>query len=345
MQYFRLIRSNIDVKPLLAEIEAHESDWLVNTARQDKIPVQRDTNAIFISSAVRRPDLNINENQESEFTQLSTHFPGAVRFMTDIAAELGGTLSRAVIIRLKPRSHVGQHVDGGSYYRIRDRYHLVLQSPAGSLLRSGGEQVCMQEGELWWFDNKQHHSAFNASDVWRIHYIFDVLPEAHRHLAANPLPPAGSGADTPGWSGDAAQSRREAELAVQYRRLTNALGQVTWLLSQSPRHRTMAVGDFERLILPPLQLGQCRMFHASGKLAGIALWALVSERLDTRLRSGQMRLEPADWRSGDRAWLVDMIAPFGGAEQMLQDLKANVFAGRPLALRRASGGVSTIERL
>ncbi|MEO0968094.1 MAG: aspartyl/asparaginyl beta-hydroxylase domain-containing protein [Cyanobacteria bacterium J06639_18] len=35
----------------------------------------------------------------------------------------------------------------------------------------------MQEGELWWFDNKQPHESFNASEQWRIHLIFDVLPE------------------------------------------------------------------------------------------------------------------------------------------------------------------------
>jgi len=35
----------------------------------------------------------------------------------------------------------------------------------------------MREGELWWFDNKQYHEACNESDEWRIHYIFDLLPQ------------------------------------------------------------------------------------------------------------------------------------------------------------------------
>jgi orotate phosphoribosyltransferase len=46
----------------------------------------------------------------------------------------------------------------------------------------------MWPGELWWFDNKQHHWAKNDSSEWRIHYIFDLLSENLRNLAMNPLP-------------------------------------------------------------------------------------------------------------------------------------------------------------
>jgi len=57
---------------------------------------------------------------------------------------------------------------------------LVLQSEAGSLLASGDERIRMKEGELWWFNNKEPHEAFNHSAQPRIHMIFDVLPLAVR---------------------------------------------------------------------------------------------------------------------------------------------------------------------
>jgi len=189
MRFFHLIRSNVDVLPLLAEVQAQEGIWARNTSRQDKVQVQRDTNTIFLRSPVRRPDLPINENQESCLTHTSTLFPRAVALMTSLADETGSQLSRATIVRLKPQSQVSRHTDAGSYYLIRNRYHLVLYSSAGSVLMSGGEQVRMQAGELWWFDNKQYHEAFNESEEWRIHYIFDLLPKAHQHLALNPLLP------------------------------------------------------------------------------------------------------------------------------------------------------------
>jgi hypothetical protein len=188
MKFFRPIHCGIDVAPLLTEIEANEGTWLLNTGRQDKIAVQRDTHTIFLRNAVRRPDLHLNENQESQPTKISASFPRALSFMTAFSNAMNAQLARAAIVRLKPRSQVGLHIDVGSYYLIRDRYHLVLKSRSGSILVSGNERVRMREGELWWFDNKQHHGALNESDEWRIHYIFDLLPEAYKKLAVNPLP-------------------------------------------------------------------------------------------------------------------------------------------------------------
>ena len=71
MKYFKLIRSGIDVAPLLEEIRLREQAWLIDTGRQDKIRVQRDTNTILLRAAVPRPDLHINENQESRLTSVA----------------------------------------------------------------------------------------------------------------------------------------------------------------------------------------------------------------------------------------------------------------------------------
>jgi hypothetical protein len=187
MRFFRRIRSQVDTDTLLAEIRENEHAWTLNCSRQEKLQVQRDTNTIFIRSLIRRPDLNSNENQESKFTTISNSFPQAVAFMKGFADEMNAHLSRATIVRLKPKSQVLRHIDAGSYYFIRDRYHLVLYSTVGSILISGDEQVRMLAGELWWFNNKQFHEAHNESDEWRIHYIFDLLPKAYEHLAVNPL--------------------------------------------------------------------------------------------------------------------------------------------------------------
>jgi len=211
LNYFKLIRSGVDVAPLLAEIDSNEQAWLIDTSRQEKIRVQRDTNTIFLSSAVPRPDLPVNENQECRLTPVAQSFPKALAFMTEFAQEMHCHLSRATIVRLKPQTQVFRHIDQGSYYFLRDRFHLVLRSATGSVLMSGGETVRMKEGELWWFDNKQYHEAYNESDQWRIHYIFDLLPEEYRDVAVNaillpataavkspkPAPPSASPASSP----------------------------------------------------------------------------------------------------------------------------------------------------
>jgi hypothetical protein len=190
MKFFKLIKADVDVSPFLEEVDANSSAWLLNTSRQSKIRVQRETNTIFLRAARNRPDLHGNENQESRPTEIAGRFPRALAFMENVGRALDSELSRATIVRLSPHGTVYPHIDVGSYYLIRDRLHLVLCSPSGSVLVAGDEQVRMQPGELWWFDNKQHHAAINESSDWRIHYIFDLLPKKHSHLAKNPIAPS-----------------------------------------------------------------------------------------------------------------------------------------------------------
>jgi cytolysin-activating lysine-acyltransferase len=46
--------------------------------------------------------------------------------------------------------------------------------------------------------------------------------------------------------------------------------------------------------------------------------------------AGNARMRPQDWKSGDRLWVVEVIAPFGKGEEMVDDLKAQVFPARAL---------------
>ncbi len=54
------------------------------------------------------------------------------------------------------------------------------------------------------------------------------------------------------------------------------------------------------------------------------------EEVEARLTAGVTKLRPQDWNSGDRLWVVEAVAPFGGAEEMVKDLKANVFPDKVL---------------
>ncbi len=178
MQHFKLIRSGIDPRPLLAEIASVDGAWAQATGRQHKIDVQREALAIPLrglrASALagrKRRDVH-----ESRWTSGAAQYPLACRFLEDAALAQASLLGRAKIVCLPAGQRVYPHIDRGDYYRVRDRYHLVLRSAAGSWLKSGGEEVRMREGELWWFDNNVLHEAHNDGGEDRIHVIFDLLP-------------------------------------------------------------------------------------------------------------------------------------------------------------------------
>ena len=187
MQYFELIRDGIDPAPFLQELTSVDDAWDTSTGRQDKIAVQREALAIPLrglrKSAIgerKRRDVH-----ESRWTSTSARYPLACAFLEETAAALDGQLSRAKIVCLPAGRRVYSHIDRGQYYRLRNRYHLVLKSAHGSWLKAADEEVRMQEGQLWWFDNDQPHEAFNDGDEDRIHMIFDLLPRS-RLAAAFP---------------------------------------------------------------------------------------------------------------------------------------------------------------
>ena len=177
LHYFRPIHQGIDIQPLLAEIVTHDRLWLHNTSRQDAITVQRETQTIYLRSVVKPFPSGVtssNDVHASRPTGLAGQFPQVMAWVEGFAKVQGGALGRVALVRLAPEGRVYRHIDHGEYYRVRDRYHLVLQSLNGSLLGAGDEWVRMQPGECWWFDNKVAHEAYNASSDWRIHLIFDL---------------------------------------------------------------------------------------------------------------------------------------------------------------------------
>ena len=178
---FRIIATGVDIEPLCREILSHPETWLVNTKRQDTLPVQRETESIFLRSARRYQDSTVplEDTHDSQLTQLAEFYPATMRWAENFALRQNATLGRVLLAKLKPKSQVYRHYDRGEYYRIRDRYHLVITSSSGSPMVCGEEKVVMQQGELWWFDNKKPHESYNHSDEGRIHLIFDLLPNAH----------------------------------------------------------------------------------------------------------------------------------------------------------------------
>jgi cytolysin-activating lysine-acyltransferase len=114
------------------------------------------------------------------------------------------------------------------------------------------------------------------------------------------------------------------------------LGEIVWLMSQSPLHKTMLIADLEWMIMTPMLLQQFRLYYDSGdgkhapKPIGVVLWAFVSDEVAGRLSEGTSKLRPQDWKSGGELWVVEAIAPFGGPEEIVQNLKSQVFPDREM---------------
>lgn len=107
------------------------------------------------------------------------------------------------------------------------------------------------------------------------------------------------------------------------------------LLGASPRHRHLFIGDLDWAVLPPIALKQFRLFAKDGRPLAYGCWAFVSDEVDARLKIGQIKLKPNEWKSGENCWLIDMVAPLGGAGAFTKLLTENVLKDQTVRLSAA----------
>jgi cytolysin-activating lysine-acyltransferase len=122
------------------------------------------------------------------------------------------------------------------------------------------------------------------------------------------------------------------------------LGQVVALMMSMPSFRHTFLSDLEWMVLPPILLQQYRLIRVEGHVIGFAAWASLSEAAEARLNGASPRLAPADWRSGDRLWLVHLFMPFGHQEAALVDLRETALKGKTFKMhRRGADGRAVVE--
>ena len=97
------------------------------------------------------------------------------------------------------------------------------------------------------------------------------------------------------------------------RRNSEALGEILWLFAHSPMHRRMRMFDLERFVLPALKHDRYRIYKRNGMPVGYVGIARLSQEVEDLWLAGGYVLQPDDWVSGDRLWIMHFVAPFGDA--------------------------------
>lgn len=139
--------------------------------------------------------------------------------------------------------------------------------------------------------------------------------------------------------------------------VSQILGEITWLITQSARHGTFPAAELSWLLLPPIAARQFHIFRQGERPIGAALWGFPPPDAETRLSSAlpspTNRLAPEDWTAGGPLWLVDLIAPFATEENrhielMIGDLVTGPFKNREFRMLRidpatGAGSAATID--
>lgn len=181
MSHFKLIAKDIDVAPLLWELDAHPELWNHRAERRAGASPHRETQDIWVRyaspEAMLEPDFSQKPHVSVMWpafdvlpslywlvTNLVTRFPGAYNAPSNL--EVGGFL----ITRIPAGKQVYEHDDRGTWHAeyYNSKVWVVLRGNDQCVNTVEGEEMVWKPGEAWQHDNLLRHSVRNDGESERI---------------------------------------------------------------------------------------------------------------------------------------------------------------------------------
>jgi hemolysin-activating ACP:hemolysin acyltransferase len=107
---------------------------------------------------------------------------------------------------------------------------------------------------------------------------------------------------------------------VQPRTNSEVLGEILWLYAHSPIHRRLRLYEVEQFVLPAIKYGRYRIYKRNGMPIGYVGIARLAKDVEDAWLSGKYVLQPEDWISGDRLWIIQFVVPFGDVLEVRKKL-------------------------
>lgn len=174
MKNIRIIETGIDVSKVIEQLKQYPDDWhseteIENTSRYEEGWEYLPVGVLQLVMAGL-----IYEGQfigDTEYCFPTPAYPHHTA-MIDILMKRFTQFRRCGFLALSVGGYVGKHVDEGTYYLTKDRYHISIQGRYKYMV--GDEEVIVEPGTLLWFNNKLPHGTENVGDCTRITFVVDV---------------------------------------------------------------------------------------------------------------------------------------------------------------------------
>jgi hypothetical protein len=181
MKNIKVIKTGINVSKILAQLKQYPEDWeaqkkIENTDSllnygYDDIPIGV---LQLVMGGVESVDQYVGNTEICVPTPAFEKHTEIVNFLKRHFKDF----RRCGFLSLEVGGIVGLHIDEGTYYLNKDRYHLSIQGTYRYMV--GNEEVIVEPGTLLWFNNKMMHGTENIGDCTRITFVFDVLQKRNK---------------------------------------------------------------------------------------------------------------------------------------------------------------------
>ena len=178
MRYFLKI-GEIDVQPLLAELEQHPELWGSEGWRKN---MAGGPHSGMTDIWVRYNDIapyrargdyrGFNDEHDSVWYQAYEKLPALKAILYPLMAAVEGErLGGVLITRIPPGCGIAPHVDAGWHVSYYDKFYVSLKSSPGAKFCCGEDVLEPKPGEIWRFDNRLQHWVKNESNEERMTLI------------------------------------------------------------------------------------------------------------------------------------------------------------------------------
>ena len=175
MRNIKILKKGIDVSKVKEQLEQYSDDWFIQRKGTDTLLEKGYAdidvgNLQLIMGAVEKKDDFVGDSELSKPTPAYGRHTEILRI---IEKEMSGReLHRCGFLSLPIDGYVGAHIDEGTYYLTRDRYHISIAGQYQYFV--GNESIIVDAGTLFWFNNKMPHGAVNLGEETRITFVFDM---------------------------------------------------------------------------------------------------------------------------------------------------------------------------
>jgi hypothetical protein len=172
VRHFRCLADDIDVAPLLAQVDAVPEPWPKDPywekhKRGSVLYAQINLVVRYIMAPLpyTRP--------------IILQLPAVRKVLFDAMHAIGGAILGTVVIsKLRPGERIASHIDEWRHDvpQLYHRFQIPLRAAPGVVFRCGDEEAAMRPGSVWWFNNQVLHEVVNDSDEDRISMFCDIAP-------------------------------------------------------------------------------------------------------------------------------------------------------------------------
>lgn len=182
MNNIRIIKTEINVSKIKKQLESNSRDWgqpipewyegNLETENIQMLDPQHhivSTGVLqLVMGGIQKPDEFVGDTEICIKTKAYKNHTEIINFLKRNFKNF----KRCGFLALPVGNIVDFHIDEGSYYLTKDRYHLSIQGIYEYFV--GDEKVIVEPGTLLWFNNKLPHKAVNIGNETRITFVFDV---------------------------------------------------------------------------------------------------------------------------------------------------------------------------